>query len=111
MILNGIFIVLRTGIPWRNPPEQYGPYATVYNRVNRWAARGIWSRIFEALAASSRDSLQLVDSTVLKAHPAAAEAKAGCKQALGISRRDRATKIHALVDGRGRQFHFFLTGG
>ncbi len=39
-VLNGIFYVLRTGSPWRDLPERYGPYTTVYNRFNRWAAAG-----------------------------------------------------------------------
>ena len=76
-IMNGIFFVLRTGVPWRDLPERYGPYTTVYNRFNRWSARGIWGRMFEALAAKSRDSLQMIDSTIVKAHRAAAGAKGG----------------------------------
>jgi len=36
-VLNGIFWTLRTGSPWRDLPERYGPYTTVYNRYNRWA--------------------------------------------------------------------------
>ncbi|MGH8679174.1 MAG: SsrA-binding protein, partial [Burkholderiales bacterium] len=40
-IMNGIFFVLRTGVPWRDLPERYGPYTTAYNRFNRWSARGI----------------------------------------------------------------------
>ena len=36
-VLNGIFFVLRTGTPWRDLPDRYGPYTTVYNRFNRWA--------------------------------------------------------------------------
>jgi transposase len=39
-VVNGIFYVLRTGSPWRDLPERYGPYTTVYNRFNRWAKRG-----------------------------------------------------------------------
>jgi transposase len=35
-VINGIFFVLRTGTPWRDLPERYGPYTTVYNRFNRW---------------------------------------------------------------------------
>lgn len=35
-VMNGIFWVLRTGAPWRDLPERYGPYTTVYNRFNRW---------------------------------------------------------------------------
>src|SRR6202795_3478716 len=78
-ILNGIFFVLRTGMPWRDLPERYGPYTTVYNRFNRWSRRGIWKRIFDALASKSRDSLYLIDSTIVKAHRAASGAKGGSK--------------------------------
>src|SRR6266516_3064797 len=76
-ILNGIFYVLRTGMPWRDLPARYGPYTTVYNRFNRWSRRGIWKRIFEQLASKSRDSLHLIDSTI--PHRAASGAKGGEK--------------------------------
>src|SRR6266487_5453962 len=74
-IMNGIFYVLRTGMPWRDLPARYGPYTTVYNRFNRWSRRGIWKRIFDQLASKSRDSLHLIDSTIVKAHRAASGAK------------------------------------
>jgi transposase len=48
-IMNAIFYVLRTGMPWRDLPERYGPYTTAYNRFNRWSRRGIWKRIFDTL--------------------------------------------------------------
>ena len=44
-IMNAIFYVLRTGMPWRDLPERYGPYTTAYNRFNRWSRRGIWKQI------------------------------------------------------------------
>ena len=78
-ILNAIFYVLRTGMPWRDLPERYGPYTTAYNRFNRWSRRGIWKRIFDTLASKSRDSLYLIDSTIVKAHRAASGAKGGAK--------------------------------
>src|SRR3977135_3148593 len=78
-ILNAIFYVLRTGMPWRDLPERYGPYTTAYNRFNRWSRRGIWKRIFDALASKSRDGLYLIDSTIVKAHRAASGAKGGNK--------------------------------
>ena len=65
-VINGIFFVLRTGTPWRDLPERYGPYTTVYNRFNRWAKAGIWLRIFEALAARSPQSLQLIDLSIIR---------------------------------------------
>jgi len=78
-IMKGIFYVLRTGMPWRDLPERYGPYTTVYNRFNRWSRRGIWKGIFDTLAAKSRDSLYFIDSTIVKAHRAAGGAKGGRK--------------------------------
>ena len=48
-VINGILYALRTGIPWRDMPEQYGPWSTIYNRFNRWSKAGIWDMIFEAI--------------------------------------------------------------
>src|SRR5262252_1085996 len=111
-IMNAIFYVLRTGMPRRDLPERYGPYTSAYNRFNRWSRRGVWKRIFDALAAKSRNSLYLIDSTIVKAHRAASGAKGGEKnQAIGISRGGRTTKIHAVVDGKGRPLNFSVTGG
>ena len=78
-VLNGIFWRLRTGAPWADIPVRYGPYTTAYNRFNRWSRRGIWKRIFDTLASKSRDSLYLIDSTIVKAHRAASGAKGGSK--------------------------------
>lgn len=78
-VLNGIFFVLRTGTPWRDLPERNGPYTTAYNRFNRWAKKGIWLRIFETLAAKSPQSLQLIDSSIVRAHQHAAGGKKGAR--------------------------------
>lgn len=78
-VMNAIFYVLRTGMPWRDLPERYRPYTTAYNRFNRWSRRGIWKKIFDRLASKSRDSLYLIDSTIVKAHRAASGAKGGRK--------------------------------
>lgn len=78
-VLNGIFFILRTGCPWRDLPERYGPYTTVYNRYNRWAKAGVWLQVFEALAAHSPASLQLIDSSIIRAHQHAAGGKKGAR--------------------------------
>ena len=78
-VVNGIFYILRTGSPWRDLPERYGPYTTVYNRYNRWAKAGIWLRIFEALSAQSPGSLHLIDSSIVRAHQHAAGGKKGAR--------------------------------
>ncbi len=110
-IMNAIFYVLRTGMPWRDLPERYGPYTTAYNRFNRWSRRGIWKRIFDTLASKSRDSLYLIDSTIVKAHRAASGAKGGRKIRRSASAAAVDPKIHAIVDSKGRPLNFTVTGG
>jgi len=78
-VLNGIFWVLRTGSPWRDLPERYGPCTTVYNRFNRWAKAGVWVRVFEELAEKSPDSMQFIDSSIIRAHQHAAGGKKGAR--------------------------------
>lgn len=83
-VLDGIFYILRTGAPWRDLPERYGPYTTVYNRFNRWAKAGVWGRVFEALARGSPKSLRLIDSSIVRAHQHSAGAKKGAvKRSVG----------------------------
>lgn len=78
-VLNGIFYILRTGSPWRDLPDRYGPYTTAYNRFNRWAKAGVWLRIFETLAAQSPQSMQFIDSSIIRAHQHAAGGKKGVR--------------------------------
>ena len=78
-VVNGIFYVLRTGTPWRDLPERSGPYTTVYNRFNRWAKKGVWLAMFEALAARSPQSMHLIDSSIIRAHQHAAGGKKGVR--------------------------------
>ena len=77
LILNGIFYILRTGAPWRDLPERYGPRTTVYNRYIRWARRGIWKGIFDALVEECEDALVFIDASIVKAHRAASGSKRG----------------------------------
>jgi Putative transposase of IS4/5 family (DUF4096) len=53
-VLNGIFWVLRSGAPWRDLPDNFGPYTTCYNRFVRWRRAGVWAPLvlfFGAVAA------------------------------------------------------------
>ena len=78
-VINAIFYVLRTGSPWRDLPERYGPYTTAYNRYNRWARAGVWLDVFNLLAAQSPQSLHLIDSSIIRAHQHAAGGKRGAR--------------------------------
>ncbi|MFF5638225.1 IS5 family transposase [Streptomyces sp. NPDC012825] len=123
-VLNGIVWKLRTGSAWRDVPERYGPWRTLYTRFRRWALDGTFARMLAAVqaerdAAGDIDWLVSVDSTVARAHQHAAGArKKGwgpgdevCDHALGRSRGGLTTKIHLACDGRGRPLGFVLTGG
>ena len=68
-VLNGIFWVLRSGAPWRDLPEAFGPYTTCYNRFVRWRRAGVWSRIIDALAAAHDGAVQMIDTSIVRVHP------------------------------------------
>ena len=74
-VLNGIFFVLRTGTPWRDLPERYGPRTTCYNRFVRWRKAGVWDRMMNAITAAYDGDIQMIDSTSIRAHQQAATAK------------------------------------
>jgi len=77
-IISGIIHMLQSGARWRDCPREYGPYTTIYNRFNRWAKRGRWRAIFEALARLGTDAVALsLDSTSIKAHRWASGGKGG----------------------------------
>ena len=76
-VLNGIFWVLRSGAPWRDLPERYGPYTTVYNRFNRWRKAVVWDRLMGAISAAYDGDIQMIDSLVIRVHQHAAGAKKG----------------------------------
>jgi transposase len=67
-VLNGIFWVLRSGAPWRDLPEAFGPYTTCYNRFVRWRRAGVWSRIMNALAAAHDAAVQMIDTSIVRVH-------------------------------------------
>lgn len=74
-VLNGIFWVLRSGAPWRDLPERYGPRTTCYNRFVRWRKAGVWDRMMDAVTAAHDGDIQMIDSTSIRAHQQAATAK------------------------------------
>jgi transposase len=61
-VLNGIFWVLRSGGPWRDLPENFGPYTTCNSRFVRWRRAGVWFRIMNALAATHDAAVQMIDT-------------------------------------------------
>jgi transposase len=87
-MVEGMLWILRTGAPWRDLPERYGPWRTVASRFYRWQKSGVWERVLWALQARSDAEghldwdAHLVDATVVRAHQHAA----GAKKRLPMSR-------------------------
>ena len=77
-VISGIVHVLRSGGRWVDAPAAHGPRKTLYNRFVRWAAKGVWERVFRALAASGGPPAELLlDSSHVKAHRSAGGGKGG----------------------------------
>jgi len=105
-ILSGVIHVLKAGCRWQDCPAIYGPPTTVYNRFNRWARRGLWQRLFQALVEVSPGDLQAIDSTTAKAHRSAAGGKGGPRRRPSAARaaggRPRSTPSSMATGGRSR---------
>ena len=76
LFLDAVLWVGKTGAPWRDLPERFGLWNSVWKRFSRWAAKGRWQMIFEHLQDPDLEWL-ILDSTIIRAHPHAAGAKKG----------------------------------
>jgi transposase len=100
-VLNGIFWVLRSGAPWRDLPESFGPPTTCYNRFVRWRRAGVWDRIMEALAAAQDAAVQMIGTSIVRVHQHGAFIAGNRAQHMGRSRGGLTSKVHAVVDANG----------
>ena len=110
-VLSGIFWVLRSGAPWRDLPETFGPYTTCYNRFVRWGRAGVWDQIMDALAETHNSAVQMIDTSVVRVHQHGACIASISEQHMGRSRGGLTTKIHAVVDTNGLPIQLGLTPG
>lgn len=132
MVVNGMLFRVRAGVPWRDLPERYGSWKTVYERHRRWSADGTWDRILQAVQADADLagrvdwSMVGVDSTSCRAHQHAAGArkawprvpKKGATprhyrpdEGLGRSGGGLTCKIHLAGEGGCRPLAFLVTPG
>lgn len=110
--------MLRTGAPWRDLPERFGPWATAWSRFRRWTAAGVWTRLLAALQRDADVAGRLdwethyIDGTVIRAHQHAAGAVGGQEhEALGRSRGGFSTKVHVRAEGGGKPLALVISGG
>ena len=79
-ILNGIIWIARSGAPWRDLPERYGPWETVYSRFRKWIDDGILDNIFRILSLEAELEELSLDASIIQAHQHSAGAKKGAFQ-------------------------------
>lgn len=124
-------VAVTNGCSWRDLPERFGPWQTVYERFAGWEADGAWAHLLEEVQVHDESSGAVewtvsVDSTINRAHQRAAgarkkgateadetedAARSQARQALGRSRGGLTTKVHLAVDGRGLPLSVVLTPG
>ena len=79
MFVEAVLWIARTGSPWRDLPDIFGKWNSVFVRFNRWSEGGVWQRIFAALSDDPDFEYLILDSTIVRAHQHAAGAKGGLK--------------------------------
>ncbi len=73
LFVNAVLWIGKTGAPWRDLPERFGNWNSVWRRFDRWSTKGVWKRVFEELKDPDLEWL-ILDSTVIRAHQHAAGA-------------------------------------
>ena len=112
VVLRGILTVLSQGCKWRAIDQPGAGWNAIYKYYWRWSHEGLWGMLWAWCAPKLVGTKRFVDSTHVKAHRCASNARGGREhQALGRTKGGLNTRIHAVVDLRGRPANLFLSAG
>src|SRR3954468_7814566 len=112
LFVEAVLWIVRVGAPWRDLPEAFGNWNSVFQRFRGWARGGGFDRLFETLSDDTDFEYVIVDGTIVRVHQHGTGAKGGThNQAIGRSRGGLTTKIVALVDALGNLVRFVLLPG
>ena len=84
-IVEAVLYRSKTGIAWRDLPERFGPWKSVYNRFNNWSRRGVWASVFKSLQRRTVRRGSIVDASIVRAHQDAAGGKGGSNPTLWVA--------------------------
>ena len=79
LFLEAVLWIVRTGSPWRDLPESFGNWFSVWKRFRRWALKGVFERIFTVLSGDPDFEYAIIDGTIVRVHQHGAGAKGGLK--------------------------------
>ncbi|WFQ79415.1 IS5 family transposase [Xenorhabdus sp. SF857] len=111
LTFEGILYRMRTGCPWRDLPEEFGKWNTLFKRFNAWSKKGVFDLLFKLLSKNTDTEWLFIDGSIVRAHQHSSGAASTEDEAIGKSRGGRSTKIHLAVDSYGLPVHFELSGG
>ena len=77
LFVDAVLWLVRAGAPWRDLPEEFGRWNSVFRRFRRWARKGVWKRLFTELGEDPDLEYLIIDSTIVRAHQHAAGAQKG----------------------------------
>ncbi len=112
-ILSGIIWVIKHGASWRQIPEFYGKWTTIYSRFRRWSILGIFQKILAFFSSKLRKRcIAMIDSSYVKAHRTACSMRSDNKpRKLGRSHGGITSKIHLLCNADGKPMDFIISEG
>ena len=79
LFVEAVLWIVRTGAPWRDLPDAFGAWNSAFRRFSRWAAAGVWDRLFAAMSDDPDFEYLILDSTIVRAHQHAAGGKGGLR--------------------------------
>jgi len=85
LFIEAVLFRAKTGHPWRDLPERFGPWKTVYNRFSNWARKGHWATLFKELQVEVDDVGVIVDGSVVRAHQDSCGGKGGSNVMLSVA--------------------------
>lgn len=104
LFVDAVIYRAKTGTPWRDLPERFGPWKSVYNRFSNWARKGHWAVIFRELQFEVDDTGSIVDGSVVRAHQDASGGKGGSNAMLWAALEEvfRQSSTPSSTSKRGR---------
>ena len=111
-MVTAMWYILRTGIPWRDLPKEFGPWSSVYTRFRRWCKSKLWSGMLAVLTEDAYGAIRCLDCTHIKVHQDGSNAADGRdSQAVGKTKGGLNTKLAVVVDALGRAVGLNLDAG
>lgn len=107
----GVYWVLKTGAQWRELPERFGNWNSVFKRFDTWSKKKIFEKLLTFCADDPDLEYVMIDATIVRSHPCAAGYGKQSEEGLGRSKGGFTTKIHATVDALGNPLQIVITPG